>query len=490
MAKYSNNSKLLEQIFCHADEIGEKVAVIAKDDQVTYSLLRTRIRQAATFLTKQGIGPHSRFILSAQKDVKFVYLYFGAHLVGATVVIVDAESNEDRLSYIEKVTWPVLSIGYGAHCCPSISLDDIDFFNMTEWNSALRDNVYKDDTSEIIFTTGTTGDPKGVCLSYENVYSSACNINSFIGNTKEDIEVLGLPICHSFGLGRIRCNLQLGATIILLGNFANMRLFLKTIEEYHVTGFGVVPAAWQYIRKISGTRIAKYADQIRYIEIGSASMPLSVKEELLRLFPSTRICMHYGLTEASRSTFQEFHDLEHLSSIGRPTSNSIEVAIFNSEGVRLGFDEEGELCVKGNMVTKSYLLSEDNKNAYWGEFFRTGDRGCQAKDGYFYLVGREKEMINVGGKKVSPIEVEDAICSLGVSDCICIGIPDKQGVMGELVKAYILEGGTSLSFEEISQQLSSKLELYKRPSEYEWIKEIPVTSSGKKRRVNFMNNKS
>ena len=84
-----------------------------------------------------------------------------------------------------------------------------------------------------------------------------------------------------------------------MGSFANVRLFFKNIEQYHATGFGVVPAAWAYIRKISGTRIGKYAEQIRYIEIGSAAMPLEVKEEMLHLFPDTRICMHYGLTESS-----------------------------------------------------------------------------------------------------------------------------------------------------------------------------------------------
>lgn len=278
---------------------------------------------------------------------------------------------------------------------------------------------------------------------------------------------------------------MMGATIVILGSFANVRLFFKTIERYHATGFGVVPAAWAYIRKISGTRIGKYASQIKYIEIGSAAMPLETKKEMLNLFPNTRICMHYGLTEASRNCFQEFHDIEHLDSIGKPVCKNVDVQIFSPEGSVLPDGEKGELCVKGNMVLSRYLEEKDNKNAFYGEYFRTGDCGYRTAEGYIYLLGREKELINVGGKKVSPMEVEDAIIALGVGDCVCVPMKDPDGIMGELVKCYILKDSTMLSFEQIAEQLSTKLEHYKLPVVYEWIDSIPQTESGKKQRVNL-----
>ena len=108
------------------------------------------------------------------------------------------------------------------------------------------------DIADIMFTTGTTGKPKGVLLSHANISGSANNINQYIGNTADDVEVLGLPICHSFGLGRLRCNMLLGATFILLGSFANLKLLFNTMEQYHVTGIGMVPAVWEYIKKLSG----------------------------------------------------------------------------------------------------------------------------------------------------------------------------------------------------------------------------------------------
>lgn len=479
-----SHSPLLQSVFHHAEIVPDKTAIVVGNIEVSYSLLALNARKAAILLDGLGLRPSDRIILSAHKDIEFIYLYLGAHILGVTNVIVDAESNKERLNYIEDKTNPLWCFGYESSKHRSMQFAEIDIEALQPY-SGVSDNLSVDDIAEVLFTTGTTGAPKGVCLSYGNIAGSASNINSFIKNEATDIEVLGLPICHSFGLGRIRCNLMMGATIVILGSFANVRLFFKTIEQYHATGFGVVPAAWAYIRKISGTRIGKYASQIKYIEIGSAAMPLETKKEMLNLFPNTRICMHYGLTEASRNCFQEFHDIEHLDSIGKPVCENVDVQIFSPEGSVLPDGEKGELCVKGNMVLSRYLEEKDNKNAFYGEYFRTGDCGYRTDEGYIYLLGREKELINVGGKKVSPMEVEDAIIALGVGDCVCVPMKDPDGIMGELVKCYILKDSTTLSFEQIAEQLSTKLEHYKLPVVYEWIDSIPQTASGKKQRVNL-----
>lgn len=479
-----SHSPLLQSVFHHAEIVPDKTAIVVGNIEVSYSLLALNVRKAASLLDGLGLRPSDRIILSAHKDIEFIYLYLGAHILGVTNVIVDAESNKERLNYIEDKTNPLWCFGYESSKHRSMQFAEIDIEALQPY-SRVSDNLSVDDIAEVLFTTGTTGAPKGVCLSYGNIAGSASNINSFIKNEATDIEVLGLPICHSFGLGRIRCNLMMGATIVILGSFANVRLFFKTIERYHATGFGVVPAAWAYIRKISGTRIGKYASQIKYIEIGSAAMPLETKKEMLNLFPNTRICMHYGLTEASRNCFQEFHDIEHLDSIGKPVCENVDVQIFSPEGSVLPDGEKGELCVKGNMVLSRYLEEKDNKNAFYGEYFRTGDCGYRTAEGYIYLLGREKELINVGGKKVSPMEVEDAIIALGVGDCVCVPMKDPDGIMGELVKCYILKDSTMLSFEQIAEQLSTKLEHYKLPVVYEWIDSIPQTESGKKQRVNL-----
>lgn len=480
-----HHSSLLQVLKKHAENKPEKSALIVDGKAITYAALLSYSKKAASYMAERNIGAGDRIVLSAHKDAEFLYFYFGAHILGVTNVIVDASSNIERLNYIENKTQPSLCCGYESQHYPSCTFDSVNFDELEEYSKDSPTELDSDSIAEILFTTGTTGAPKGVCLSYANIFASADNVNSFVGNDENDVEILCLPICHSFGLGTIRCNIIKGATVVLLGSFANVRQIFKAIEQYKGTEFRVVPAAWAYIRKISGRRMEKYADQIKYMEIGSAAMPLETKKEMLEMFPHTRICMHYGLTEASRNCFVEFHDSSHLASIGKPVNEKVDVKIFSVDGKVQGYNKRGELCVKGNMVLSHYLEEKDTKEAFWGDYFRTGDMGYMAEDGFLYLLGREKELINVGGKKVSPMEVEDVICSLGVGDCVCVPMKDPEGIMGELVKCYVLKDSTELTFDKISSALQGRLESYKRPVAYDWIDEIPMTSSGKKQRVNL-----
>lgn len=474
------HSPILSAVWTLAKAAPGKSALVWNDDKVTYAQLRRRIEVAAQYLRAQGVNAGDRLGIVAKKGLDFVYLYFAGQLIGAVNVVLDPEANENRLAYIKEMTKPKFIAEGGEELFDCLSSQDC----LIGCEGAAHMLVTSDSAAEIVFTTGTTGTAKGVVLTHANIYGSASNINSFIGNGPDEVEILGLPLCHSFGLGRLRCTLLKGATLVVLPNFANVKAFFNAIEKYHATGFGMVPAIWAYIRKISGKRIAKYASQIKYIEIGSAAMPLESKKELCEIFPTTRICHHYGLTEASRATFMEYHEcIGDLKTIGREASDQVSIKIFNEQGVEVPDGEPGEMCVKGNMVTKGYLKPEENANAYFGDYFRTGDGGYRGPNGNLYLVSRLKELINVGGKKVSPVEVEDAIIALGVEDCVVVGVPDPAGIMGEVPKCYVLKGGTDLAFEGLRQALTEKIESYKIPVSWEWIDAIPKTASGKKQRL-------
>lgn len=479
----TSHSPLLSKIAQHAVLTPKKVAFITADgDRITYESLWRNIKSAVAYLQNQGLTKGDRIILSAQKEIEFVYFYFGAHLAGIVNVVVDAKNNAEHLKYISSLVKPRLSLGCEIADTHSTMYEDISLSLSTK-GLELQPSMVSD-VADIMFTSGTTGHPKGVKLTHANIAGSAANINSFIGNDSSDTELLALPICHSFGLGRIRCNMLTGATVVLKNGFANLKDIFSAFEQNNVTGFGMVPAAWAYIKRFSGNRIGKFASQIRYIEIGSAAMPIDDKQLLSSMFPSTRICMHYGLTEASRSLFMEFHaDSTDLSTIGRPVSEEVSVRILNEEGIEVPSETEGELCVKGNMVMDSYLLPEDNKNAFFGEYFRTGDWAYQNPDGKFYLVARKKELINIGGKKVSPIEIEDALTRVGVGESMCVAIKDPDGILGEVPKALLVEGTFSMEVEEIKCKLAEIVEPYKVPRIFEIVKSIPKTASGKKQRT-------
>lgn len=474
-----------EQIFDQVQNIPDKVALISGDTEITYSQLWDYCLCAAEKLKQDyHLKKGDRVILSAAGNIEFVYAYFGVHIAGGICVPIDPDTNQTRFEYIEKSTTPVCVMGL----LHNVKKETIPFTDVVNGISkATYIAPEQSQVADILFTTGTTGAPKGVALSYNNLSAAARNINAFIGNTSSDVELLALPVSHSFGLGRLRCSLSKGATVVMLGTFANVKKFFKEMARCQVTMFAMVPASWGFIKKMSGKYIGKFADQLKFIEIGSSFMPVEDKELLMSLLPKTRICMHYGSTEASRSAFMEFHTFkDNLLSIGKASPN-VEIKIFTSQGTPAALGEEGEVCVKGEHVTCSYWNETPERFAsdFYDGYFRTGDCGTMDAEGNIYLKSRIKEMINVGGKKVSPMEVEDILNTIpGIKESACIGIPDPGIVLGEVVKAFIV-ADDNLSDEEIMQQLRPQLEVYKLPVEIERINAIPKTGSGKIQRLSL-----
>lgn len=474
-----------EQIFDKVQNIPDKVALISGDTEITYSQLWDYCLCAAEKLKQDyHLKKGDRVILSAAGNIEFVYAYFGVHIAGGICVPIDPDTNQTRFEYIEKSTTPVCVMGL-LHNVKKETIPFTDVVNGTSKATYIAPE--QSQVADILFTTGTTGAPKGVALSYNNLSAAARNINAFIGNTSSDVELLALPVSHSFGLGRLRCSLSKGATVVMLGTFANVKKFFKEMARCQVTMFAMVPASWGFIKKMSGKYIGKFADQLKFIEIGSSFMPVEDKELLMSLLPNTRICMHYGSTEASRSAFMEFHTYkDNLLSIGKASPN-VEIKIFTSQGTPAALGEEGEVCVKGEHVTCSYWNETPERFAsdFYDGYFRTGDCGTMDAEGNIYLKSRIKEMINVGGKKVSPMEVEDILNTIpGIKESACIGIPDPGIVLGEVVKAFIV-ADDNLSDEEIMQQLRPQLEVYKLPVEIERINAIPKTGSGKIQRLSL-----
>ena len=468
------------KIWHWASLLPDKPAVKSGKKSATYLQLCQRVLGARDyFVSRPMLNAGDTIVLAAGKQIEFVYAYFGAHLAGLKVVPVDPATNPDRMAFIIKQTGASLLVGFDGI---ENNIRTIGLKEFEDLTSGFSVPSFPDGNqiADILFTTGTTGKPKGVTLTYDNEAAAARNINEFIGNTGNDIELLALPVSHSFGLGRVRCCLYQGATLILLGSFANVKKLYRTIEEEHVTGFTMVPASWRYLKKLTGNKLGDFRNQLRYIEMGSAFFSKEEKDELAGILPDTRVCMHYGLTEASRSTFMEFHqDAIHMDSVGKASPHT-EIKILDENGAECDANQEGEICVRGEHVTHGYLALPV-ADSFFGDYFRTGDWGYKTEDGYVYLISRKKELINVGGKKVSPIEVEEQLLKIpGVEDCACIGVPDAEGLLGEVVKAFIVkEKDSNTTFADINDQLSGKLEAYKLPVFYEWIDIIPKTQNGK-----------
>lgn len=455
----------------HAVDKPSKSAVIdTKGRTLTYQELYKSALAVANDLLARGLNRGDRVLVTAGKEALFPAQYLGIHIAEGIAVPLDSQIPEERRDLIQ------------ALCNPRYSLSEDGFEDLSKVDASkcLKSSILSpNQPADLLFTTGTTGMPKGVLLSHQNLVASVQNINAYIGTCGDDIEVIALPLSHSFGLGRMRCLLWVGGTMVLTPGFERPKRLFDAMEKYAATGFSMVPAAWQLLHSLSGKRISSFAKYLRYVEFGSAPMKREHKELIAQLLPNTRICMHYGLTEASRAAFQEFHeDFGFLDSIGRP-GPYVDISLKSDDGTIVPRGDLGELCIRGEMVMREYWNDPElTARSFFGDWFRTGDLGYQDEQGNFYIHGRVSEIINVGGQKVSPAEVEEALLKIdGICDAGCTSVMDA--VAGEAVCAFIVVTNDFLTDSDIKNQLKVRLEPYKIPVSIVRTKNIPRTNSGK-----------
>jgi long-chain acyl-CoA synthetase len=464
---------LIGHLAQHAGTNGARLALAFGTTGVTYAELWGRVQLAAELLRAQGVDAGDRVLLAAAREPEFLYTYFACHLLRAIAVPYDRDIAPPRFQNIAELVRPRIIVA-----------NSLAATGLNHGAAPPRGDEFAEPDPEqpadILLTSGTTGKPKGVVLTHRNILAAARNINQFIGNSAEDREALALPPSHSFGLGRVRCQILAGGTLILTSGFQFPKQLFEAMRSWKATGFSFVPAAWAVLTRLTGDTLAQFSPALRYIEIGSAPMPKPEKERLMRLFPRTRICMHYGLTEASRSAFMEFHESrDRLDSIGRPTPN-VEIRIVDDEGRELGPRRIGNIQVRGEHVMRGYWAC-DSSERLKGGWLGSGDLGYRDEQGYLYVRGREDDVINIGGRKVHPTEIEQAL--LGherIADAVCVGAPDP--ITGEAVRAFVVakRGSAELpSAEALAEFLRARIEQYKIPLAFEWVASIPTNASGK-----------
>lgn len=466
----------------------ERIAFVSESTALSWAELSRRVRTASSRLADLGVRAGDRVILAASSSPAFVCGYFATHHLGAIAVPVDPKIPAPRLADIAERTSPRAVFLTRALDIGRATLDVEELFPSTVADADAGDVVPRSasDTADILFTSGTTGRPKGVVLSHRAVHAAARNINAFVGNDEGDREVVPLPLSHSFGLGRMRCQVLAGGTLVLVDGFTAAGKLFAALEEWRATGLSFVPAGLAVLLQTTHDRLGDFAESLRWVEVGSAAMPREHKERLMRLLPRTRLCMHYGLTEASRSAFTEFHEWRaRLDSIGCATPG-VEIRVVDENGAEQPDGQRGRIVVRGETLMSGYWDdAELSTAAFQDGWLVSGDLGRRDADGALYLEGREKDMINVGGREVSPVEIERILEELPqVAECACAGIPDPQGISGFAVKAFLVakRDATPLAPKELAKHLRGRIEPYKMPAAFEWIDAIPRTHNGKVQR--------
>jgi len=473
-------NSLVAKVYSNAKLFPDKIALSNSLESITYSELTKKVNAAHQLLIEHGVNEGDNVIACATKNFGFVYCYLAAHKMGATITPLDPETPLERLNYIKSC------LGDSVVVWDSSRQRDISIKTLDELNSlasSFESALSMESPADIIFTSGTTGKPKGVILTHQNIIYAIKNINSTIKLLPDDIELIPMPLSHSFGLARLRCALYEGIEVVLHSGLSNIKQFFSTIENKKVTGLGMVAPGWSMVKLLSGDYIKKFSHQLRYIEFGSAPMALEDKKLLISLLPDTKIYMHYGMTEASRSTFIEFsNQQQYLHTVGQP-STFADIKIFGEDGAILSPGGEGEICVKGEFVAKRFI-GADVSDLFFGEYYRSGDLGCFDSDGYIILSGRLKEIINVGGNKVNPIEIEEKLKDIpGVVESACISVKDPKGISGESICAVLVPQNNDvkdeIDLQFIHNYLKPLIHSYMIPGSLVWVDSLPKTNSGK-----------
>ena len=459
-------------------------ALISGNVHVSYAELWARVQAVAQDFLRAGVVTGDRVMLAGVSTPAFIYGYFATHLIGAATVPFDPTAPLARREELIERTQAKLVIGQHAESHAGFgrirALGELESLPQGGAEIALP---AMDLLADLIFTTGTTGRPKGVRLTQNNIAIAGDHINEVIRCREGDVEVLPLPLYAAFGLGRLRCGLLGGRTLVLVEGFRLPGEIFSAIQEHGAVGLTGVPAGFAVLLRLGARGLGALAGQLRYIEIGSAPMPMDHKRALMEHLPRTELWMHYGLTEAARSGFLEFHrHRDHLDSVGLAAPGVL-MSIRAADGTQCPPGEPGALWVGGRHVSPGYWDDpEATARSFVDGWVATGDIAHQCEQGFIHLHGRSDDMIKVGGYNVSPDEVERVLAEhSAVREAACIGLPDPRGIAGHVVGAFLVasEGSASTSDEELRQWVAARLESYKIPAAITWLESLPRTASGK-----------
>ncbi len=480
-----------DYLFHYSKELN-KDFLLGPSEQISYSRLHANGLKLAQYL-KEEVGENNNIILISQNSVFFLIAYLAIMKSGNVCVPLNPVIEQENLDYITKATdcktfFVPQRIREKYFLTNKTILNETDLNNlvnsMPEINESLPEKFDENRLAQILFTSGSTGLPKGVMLSHRNLISNTDSIVEYLKLTSEDIIEVVLPFYYCYGLSLLHTHLRVGGSVVLNNNFVFLGSVLDDIDKYKCTGFAGVPSHFQILLRKSKSFRNNAFPSLRYFTQAGGKLHNVFIQELIEAFPTKKFFVMYGQTEATaRLSYLPPEMLsKKLGSIGKGIPN-VTLDVFDKNDQPVEFGEVGEIVAKGDNVMLGYLNDPvSNERTLRNGWLRTGDIAQKDEDGYIYLVAREKEIIKVGGKRISPKEIEEVIVSIPeVVDCTIEGVYDE--ILSEAIKATIVL--TDKADEEITKAkilltCRNKLVLYKVPSIIEFKKKLDVNLAGKK----------
>ncbi|MFS0878558.1 long-chain fatty acid--CoA ligase [Bacillus sp. 7586-K] len=490
------------------EKFGDKPAFIFEGEETTYEQLDEAVNRFASGLQAMGIQKGDHVALLLGNSPYFIISLYGAMRAGATIIPINPIYTPSEIVYllsngdvkvvvaldliipiVEKIEGQLEKLEHIIVCeSPQGKKDKRQqsgngkmrtFTNILAIGTPhfLGPNLDEDDTAVILYTSGTTGKPKGAMLTHKNLYSNAFDTATYLKMSKEDVVVTTLPMFHVFCLTvSLNAPLMNGATLLIVPKFSPSDIF-QLVKTYRATVFAGVPTMYNFLLQYENGN-PEDLKTLRLCISGGASMPVALLKGFEQKF-KVIISEGYGLSEASPVTcFNPLDRPRKPGSIGTSIVN-VENKIVNELGEELPPHHVGELIVRGPNVMKGYYkLPDDTMNTIRNGWLYTGDLAKQDEDGYFYIVDRKKDTIIVGGYNVYPREVEEVLYNHeDVVEVAVLGVPDPD--VGEAVKCFVVVKNNDITEEILLEYCKEHLAKYKIPSSIEFLEELPKNATGK-----------
>jgi len=498
-----------------------KVAIIHEKTRATYGQINANANRLAAFLVGRGVNKGDRVVILLENSLEYVVAYYGILKAGAVAVPLSTDLKPDGLNPLLAELEPAAIIS-SSRFERLLQASDLNLPNLNTliiqnpklvWNShrvsifpflqtttnrhpttgnrqpttdnpqpTTNDRIVPSDLANIIYTSGSTGRAKGVMLTHGNIVANVNSICEYLQLTASDIQMVVLPFFYVMGKSLLNTIFAAGGTLVINNKFAFPATVINQMIDEKVTLFSGVPSTYAYL--LHRSPLTKYRNKLEHLRMvtqAGGHMAQSVKRALCEALPDrTKICIMYGATEASaRLTWLDPDCFQKkIDSIGRAIPN-VNVKILDENGVPVPQGEKGEVVATGANITPGYWKDPDATAKALDEYgYHTGDIGWMDEEGFIFLKGRKDNLLKVGGHRINPQEVEDALLATQLAvEAAVLGLPDD--LLGYRLCGLVVPLNGNASDKAIMEACAARLPKYKRPSEIRLIRSLPKNANGK-----------
>lgn len=478
-------------------------AIVDGDRRIDYAELAARVKGFAGFLHAQGLGAGERIAIVLPNSLEAVVACYGSWLAGCVAVPLNAQARGRELGAWLRHAGPKLLVHEAGNIEIDVALSGAGVAPQRvvvgageapaggiNWQDAIESapvasaaHIFQP-VATILYTSGTTGAPKGVTLTHANVVANTDAIIEYLELTCEDSAVSVLPFYYSYGASVLHTHLAVGGRLVLQPNLVFPDVVVDVMARERVTGFPGVASTFSLL--LDRVALAGHdLSSLRYLTQAGGAMAPTLIKRLRDAIPHARLFVMYGQTEATaRLAWLPPERLDDKPGSAGKAIRGVGIEVRDNAGARVPAGTPGEVWVRGPNVMAGYwndpaataLVLRDG-------WLRTGDMGHLDADGYLYLDGRRSDMIKTGAHRVHPLDVEEVLFELpGVIDAAVVGVDEPT--LGQVVKAFIVAGGDPpLDADVVRAHCRKRLAVYKVPRHVEFMATLPRTASGKVRRV-------